>query len=106
MKKRIYIILLICLLGIAVISMCKTGTIEEKHSSGDECRHCHGEQLQGIQNIKDSCSECHEKLNMKPGEIQVKERKEAVLNGPHPHKTDNVFKSTPSCFFCHRRTDF
>jgi len=85
---------------------CKSLSVGEKHSFGDECRHCHGENLQGIQNVKATCNECHKTLRIKPEEIQVQERKDAVLNGSHPHKTDNMFKSTPSCFFCHRRTDF
>lgn len=104
-KQSILIIISVTAV-IITINMCKSGSIEEKHDFGDECKHCHGENLQGIQNVKSACSECHEKLKMKPEEMKVQERIDAVINGPHPHKTDNMFKSTPSCFFCHRRTDF
>ena len=76
------------------------------HSYGDECRHCHGDQLQGNQNVKKNCGECHDTLKMKPEEMKAQERIDAVFNGAHQHKTDNMFRSTPSCFFCHKRTDF
>ena len=89
----------------AAIVMCKSGTIGE-HQYGDECKHCHGDRLQGIQNVKQYCGECHDPLKMSMGEIQVQERKDAILNGAHVHNTDNIFKSTPSCFYCHRRNDF
>ncbi|HPS56891.1 MAG TPA: hypothetical protein PK514_02195 [Spirochaetota bacterium] len=100
-----YITLAALLILSAAIVTCKSRTVEE-HSYGDECKHCHGEQLQGIQNIKAYCGECHDPLKMSMDQIQVQERKDAILNGAHVHKTDNIFKSTPSCFYCHRRTDF
>lgn len=104
MKKRILIITAVMIS--LTISMCRSWIAEEKHSYGDECKHCHGDQLQGVQNVKQTCGECHDPLKMKPEEIKVQERIDAVFNGAHPHKTDNMFKSTPSCFYCHRRTDF
>lgn len=90
---------------VIIFTLCKSGTVEE-HGYGDECKHCHGEQLQGIQNVKAYCGECHDPLKMRMDEIQVQERKDAILSGAHVHNTDNIFKSTPSCFYCHRRTDF
>lgn len=100
-----YIILAFLITGAAIFAACKSGTIEE-HQYGDECKHCHGEQLQGIQNVRAYCGECHDPLKMRMDEIQVQERKDAIFNGAHVHNTDNIFKSTPSCFYCHRRTDF
>lgn len=104
MKKKI--IAFYILSFIMVLTMCSSGSVEEKHSYGDECKHCHGDRLQGIQNVKEYCGECHDPLKMSIGQIQVQERKDAVLNGAHVHTTDNIFKSTPSCFYCHRRNDF
>lgn len=89
-----------------MLSLCRSLRVEQKHEYGDECKHCHGDRLQGVQNIKQSCGECHNPLRMKPSEMKSNERIEAVFNGAHPHKTDNMFKSTPSCFYCHRITDF
>lgn len=107
MELKNYIIILISVCAIVfTISMCKSGSVTEQHSYGDECKHCHGDQLQGNQNVKRKCSECHDPLQMKPSEMKAQERIDAVFNGAHPHKTDNMFKSTPSCFYCHRRTDF
>ncbi len=99
------ITLAVLLILTAAIAACKSGPVEE-HGYGDECKHCHGEELQGIQNVKAYCGECHDPLKMRMDEIQVQERKDAILNGAHLHNTDNIFKSTPSCFYCHRRTDF
>lgn len=90
---------------ICTISLCSS-IEKEEHSYGDECKHCHGDRLQGINNVKDYCGQCHDPLYLKPEDIKVQERREAVFNGAHPHKTDNIFKGTPSCFYCHRRTDF
>jgi len=108
MLKKISINILF-LIGVMItfsITMCKSWSVEEKHSYGDECKHCHGDQLQGNQNVKSNCGDCHDPLKMKPEEMKNQERIDAVFNGAHPHKTDNMFKSTPSCFNCHRRTDF
>jgi len=104
-KNSIMIFISACTI-VFTVTMCKSWGVEEKHSYGDECKHCHGDQLQGNQNVKEKCGECHDKLTMKPEEMKVQERIDAVVNGAHPHKTDNMFKSTPSCFYCHRRTDF
>ena len=107
MKVKYNIVLLISLSLIAfTITMCKSFGAEETHSYGDECKHCHGDRLQGVQNVKKTCGECHDSFHMKPEEMKVQERIDAVFNGAHPHRTDNMFKSTPSCFYCHRRTDF
>lgn len=78
----------------------------EKHDYGDECKHCHGTRLQGIRNVQLYCSECHDLKPIRPGDITNAERKEAVLSEPHIHTTKNMFQGTPSCFDCHRRTDF
>lgn len=85
---------------------CQSWYTAETHSFGDECKHCHGDNLQGINNIKLYCGQCHDQLNLKPEEITVIEIKNAIFSRPHPHITDNIFKSTPSCFYCHRRSDF
>lgn len=103
---RIKCIIVSAIITAIIIQLsCKSGPVEQ-HSYGDECKHCHGEQLQGIQNVKAYCGECHDPLKMRMDEIQVQERKDAIFNGAHVHDTDNIFKSTPSCFYCHRRTDF
>ena len=102
-----FILLIISVSAVAFsITMCKSWGVEEKHSYGDECKHCHGERLQGVQNVRSGCGHCHQELKMKPEEMKVQERIDAVFNGAHVHRTDNIFKSTPSCFYCHRRTDF
>lgn len=99
------LIISILIAATAAMLSCRSGTVGE-HSYGDECKHCHGEHLQGIQNVKSYCGECHDPLKMRMDEIQVQERKDAIFNGAHVHNTDNIFRSTPSCFYCHRRTDF
>lgn len=104
-KKSDFLLMLTAVIVALTVTMCKSGSVEV-HSYGDECKHCHGDQLQGVQNVKDKCGECHEPFTMKPEEMKVQERIDAVFSGAHPHKTDNMFKSTPSCFNCHRRTDF
>ena len=105
MKSDIIAIVSACTLLFAAV-MCKSSGKAEQHSYGDECKHCHGDRLQGNQNVKAACGECHDPLKMSPKEMTAKERIDAVFNGAHPHKTDNMFKSSPSCFYCHRRTDF
>lgn len=103
---KYYKTLIYSVFSILFITACHSWFITETHSYGDECKHCHGENLQGINNIKSYCGQCHDHLFMKPDEISSIEIKNAVFSGPHPHKTDNIFKSTPSCFYCHRRSDF
>jgi len=99
-------IFLICLFTILFSSTCVYFRPAEKHDFGDECKHCHGKRLQGIRNVKLYCSACHDLKPLRPGEISNAERKEAVLSEPHIHTTKNLFQGTPSCFDCHRRTDF
>ena len=107
MNLKQFLILVISITTVVfTFTMCKSWTTVEQHSYGDECKHCHGDQLQGNQNVKQNCGECHDTLKMKPEEMKNQERIDAVFNGAHPHKTDNMFKVTPSCFNCHRRTDF
>ena len=106
MKHIINSVLLLSLSMFIIPIACKSPAVKEKNSYGDECRHCHGKELQGIHNVKKYCGQCHDELTLRPDQIKLQERKDGVFNGIHDHKTDNVFKSTPSCFFCHRRNDF
>jgi hypothetical protein len=72
----------------------------------DDCKHCHGEKLQGIHNVKDYCGECHDLSPLPVEKIQVEERKRGVNFEIHVHKTRNIFSGTPSCYFCHKKNDF
>jgi hypothetical protein len=73
----------------------------------NRCTHCHGEKLEGVNNVKAYCGECHDiSEQLAPEKIADAERKEAVLSEPHIHKIKNVFTGTPSCYFCHRKNDF
>ena len=70
------------------------------------CTHCHGENLQGINNTKAYCGECHDvSAPLAPDKVTDPEKKEALLTEPHIHKIKNVFTGTPSCFYCHRKED-
>jgi hypothetical protein len=73
---------------------------------GKECVHCHGDTLQGIKNVKRYCGECHTLRPLSIGAIKSNEMKNVLLGEPHIHKTENIFSSTPSCFSCHRKSDF
>ncbi len=106
-KTRFFLkIFLICFFAVLFSSTCVYFRPAEKHDFGDACKHCHGKRLQGIRNVKLYCGECHDLKPIRPGDITNAERKEAVLSEPHIHKTKNMFQGTPSCFDCHRRTDF
>ena len=72
----------------------------------DTCTHCHGAQLEGVRNYTEKCGECHELNTLPPEKVTVSQRCEALLCEPHTHKIKNVFQPTPSCFSCHRKTDF
>lgn len=72
-------------------------------SFADECRHCHGANLQGIHGVRAYCGRCHDLAPIAPGEVSEGARREVLHSEPHVHKTANLFKSTPSCFNCHRR---
>lgn len=73
---------------------------------GRDCVHCHGEKLQGIKNIKRYCGECHTLRPLSIDAIESVEMKNILLGEPHIHKAENIFSSTPSCFSCHRKSDF
>lgn len=104
MKHKTAIILLVITAIFA--GACSFFRPAEEHSFGDECKHCHGEKLQGVHNVKATCGQCHDLKPIRPEEITDAARKEAVLSEPHIHRVKNMFSSTPSCFNCHRRTDF
>lgn len=85
---------------------CSTQNNLTDSSYGKDCVHCHGDRLQGIKNIKRYCGECHTLRPLSIDAIESDEMKNVILGEPHIHKAENIFSSTPSCFSCHRRSDF
>jgi hypothetical protein len=72
-----------------------------------KCTHCHGEKLQGINNAKATCGECHDiSVPLIPENVTNPEIKETLLSDPHIHKAKNIFTGSPSCFYCHRNGSF
>ncbi len=103
-KKNLIISMIIT--AAFVLITCATLSEKKAHSFGDDCKHCHGERLQGIHNTRAYCGQCHDLKPLAAADVQDEARKETLLSEPHIHTTKNVFNSTPSCFNCHRRTDF
>ena len=77
-----------------------------KYSFGEECAHCHGEKLEGNKNIKKICGGCHDLAPLPVEKMKSEKMRAVVLSEPHVHKARNMFANTPSCFLCHRQTDF
>lgn len=106
MLKRFALALVTIAAIAALIVTCASLRGKEEHSFGEDCMHCHGDRLQGINNVKAHCGQCHDLAPLAPEGVRDQARKETLLSEPHVHTTKNLFKSTPSCFNCHRRTDF
>ncbi|TAL33451.1 MAG: hypothetical protein EPN93_13810 [Spirochaetes bacterium] len=108
MNKRTFLIpalLLSCTLA-CVLFTCSSA--QKLDSFTETCAHCHGDRLQGVHNTVVACGDCHDLSigPLSPDKMKDKIKREAVLSEPHIHKTKNMFRSTPSCFNCHRRGDF
>ena len=71
-----------------------------------ECAHCHGTNLEGVRNIKLQCGGCHDLAPLAAGAIRSQSIKDTIFSEPHIHRAENMFSNTPSCFFCHRRSEF
>lgn len=96
----------LCAVIIMPVTCSSTQQKSEEKSFADDCRHCHGERLQGVRNIKATCGQCHMRTPLAPEDIQSATMKDILFQEPHIHTTKNIFSSTPSCYFCHRKTDF
>ena len=96
----------ISIIGASIIS-CALFRDFKTDNFTNKCTHCHGDQLQGINNTKATCGKCHDtSVPLSPENISDPEKKETVLSDPHIHKTKNIYSGTPSCFYCHRNGSF
>ena len=79
---------------------------QQPESPFKECAHCHGKNFEGVRNVKLQCGGCHDLAPLAAGAIRSESIKNTILSEPHVHRGKNMFSSTPSCFFCHRRGEF
>jgi hypothetical protein len=102
---KLWIIILIIL--VSVVTACGLFRDYKPDRSTEKCSHCHGSKLEGINNIKSNCGECHDVLDpVAPENVSDTDMKEALFSEPHVHRIKNVFAGTPSCFNCHRPGSF
>ncbi len=105
-QYKIILVTTICAIVVFIFSCALSRNFKTDDFTG-KCTHCHGENLEGINNVKAYCGACHDvSVPLAPEKIADAGRKEAVLSEPHIHKIKNVFAGNPSCFFCHRKGDF
>lgn len=91
----------VSILGCALFREFKT----DKFTS--RCTHCHGEKLNGVNNTKAVCGQCHDvSAPLSSKNISDPGIKEAISSEPHIHNTKNIYSGTPSCFYCHRNGSF
>lgn len=108
--KRIETLALIfvfaAVIAISIEGCAITNKKASQYGYGEDCTHCHGEKLEGNKNIKLQCGECHDLVPVSAENIKSESIRGIVLSDPHVHKAKNMFSNTPSCFLCHRQTDF
>ncbi len=103
---QLRVIILLFILGL-IVAGCAFFRDFQPDSSTDKCSHCHGSNLEGINNTKAYCGKCHDISNpVTPENVSDRDMKEALLSEPHIHKIKNVYSGTPSCFNCHRPGSF
>ncbi len=97
----------ICIFLFSVAIGCSSARVApDDNSPGKDCVHCHGEKLQGVKNVKLQCGSCHDLKPLDASAVAAESMKEIITREPHVHKTKNIFSPTPSCFMCHRQTDW
>ena len=76
------------------------------NSPGFDCTHCHGGNLAGVRNTGERCGSCHDLKPLDAATVASPAIREIIDREPHVHRTKNMFRPTPSCFMCHRQTDW
>jgi hypothetical protein len=105
--KTITNLCIFCIVLIPVLECAISKNIKPDNDYTEQCTHCHGDRLQGINNVKSYCGQCHDtSVPLSPDKVTDEDRKKALLSMPHIHKTKNLFTGTPSCFYCHKKNDF
>jgi hypothetical protein len=100
-----------CLAALLAAAMIFTACALTRDLRTDEfsskCSHCHGENLQGINNAREYCGRCHDSSAPLPVEsLPDSETKSVLMSEPHVHRAANLYTGTPSCFYCHRNGSF